>query len=99
MSLDKLCYMSVFGHKSVYESRVPASVRGDFQSYIAGVHKDALQNFGEQWKTWLKENPRAHESDDEDKLAASVAAVAGGKLFNIGTPPDTPATPEEDGDA
>ena len=85
MSVDKLCYMSVFGTKSAYEGKVPANVRAEFNTYVAGIHKDALEQFGDAWKKWLVDNPRT----EDDEEAAIDAIVASGNLFNVGTP-DTP---------
>ena len=86
MSIDKLCFMSVFGTKTVFESKVPANVRAEFNTYLFGIHKDALEQFGAAWKKWLVDNPRIEQEDVEDEVAAMGAA---GSLFNVGTP-DTP---------
>jgi hypothetical protein len=85
MSIDKLCYMSVFGTKTAYESKVPANVRAEFNSYVSGIHKDALEQFGDAWKKWLADNPR----EKEDEVVEVAAMSASGSLFNVGTP-DTP---------
>ena len=86
MSIDKLCFMSVFGTKTVFESKVPANVRAEFNTYLFGIHKDALEQFGAAWKKWLVDNQRIEQEDVEDEVAAMGAA---GSLFNVGTP-DTP---------
>ena len=86
MSIDKLCYMSVFGTKSTYETKVPASVRAEFNSYVSGIHRDALEQFGAAWKKWLVDNPRTDPDEEDVEIAAMGAS---GSIFNVGTP-DTP---------
>jgi hypothetical protein len=87
MSIDKLCYMSVFGSKSTFKSKVPAHVRAEFNAYVTVIHKDALQQTA--WKKWLVDNPRTEGKDEEAGAAAqnpSGAAVQNpsGSVFNVG---------------
>ena len=37
MMVDKMCYIAVFGGKSVFETKVPASTRAQFYKYITGL--------------------------------------------------------------
>ena len=85
MSIDKLCFMSVFGSKSTFESKVPAHIRAEYNSYVSAIHKDALEQFGAAWKKWLVDNPR---TEGEDEEAGASAQNPSGSVFNVGMSDD-----------
>jgi hypothetical protein len=85
MSIDKLCFMSVFGSKSTFESKVPAHIRAEYNSYVSAIHKDALEQFGAAWKKWLLDNPRT-EGEDEEAWASAQNPSA--SVFNVGMSDD-----------
>jgi hypothetical protein len=85
MSIDKLCYMSVYGSKSTFETKVPAHVRAEFNAYVSAIHKDALPQFGTAWKKWLVDNPR---TEGEEEEAGAAAQKGSGGLFNLGSSED-----------
>ena len=64
MSIDKLCYMSVYGSKSTFETKVPAHVRAEFNAYLSAIHKDASQQFETAWKKWIVDNPRTEVEEE-----------------------------------
>ena len=68
--VDKMCYVAVFGGKSVFETKVPASTRAQFSKYITDLHTapGAREKFAQAWKAYVRANPPAHE----DARAASV---------------------------
>jgi len=57
MSVDKMCYMAVFGCRSTLESKVPATARSQFQSFLSSMHKDSESEFVDAWKKWLQDHP------------------------------------------
>jgi hypothetical protein len=81
MSIDKLCFMSVFGSKSTFESKVPAHIRAEYNSYVSAIHKDALEQFRAAWKKWLLDNP-CTEGEDEEAWASAQNPSA--SVFNVG---------------
>lgn len=53
--VDKMCYFAVFGTKSVFETKVPATARSQFHNYITDLYKadGAKQKFEEAWKAYV----------------------------------------------
>ena len=64
-----MCYLAVFGTKSVCETKVPATVRAQFHNYIMDLHKadGAGQKFAEasSWRAYVRAthpSRRKHET-------------------------------------
>ena len=68
--VDKMCYVAVFGGKSVFETKVPATTRAQFSKYITVLHTapGAREKFAEAWKVYVRANPPVNE----DARAGSV---------------------------
>ena len=73
MSVDKMCYMSVFGNQSTLE-KVPASVRSQYQSFLLSVHKDSESEFVDAWKQWLKDHPGGLDKEENDDIDITADA-------------------------
>ena len=73
MSVDKMCYMSVFGNQSTLE-KVPASVRSQYQSFLLTVHKDSESEFVHAWKQWLKDHPGGLDKEENDDIDITADA-------------------------
>ena len=73
MSVDKMCYMSVFGNQSTLE-KVPASVRSQYQSFLLTVHKDSESEFVDAWKQWLKDHPGGLDKEENDDMDITADA-------------------------
>ena len=68
--IDNICYMSVYGHRSMLESRLPLSRISGFADYALKAARDNEADFYESWKRHLATASAAH--------AASAAADGGG---------------------
>jgi hypothetical protein len=86
--VDKMCYLAVFGNKTVFEAKVPATTRAQFHNYIMDLHKGdaARAKFAEAWKEYVRANPPALEETrnkamDEDMI----------KIFGLDESDDEPA--------
>lgn len=57
--VDKMCYLAVFGTKSVFETKVPATTRAQFHNYITDLHSaaGAREKFAQAWKAYVRANP------------------------------------------
>ena len=73
MSVDKMCYMSVFGNQSTLE-KVPPSVRSQYQSFLLNVHKDSESEFVHAWKQWLKDHPGGFDKEENDGIDITADA-------------------------
>ena len=78
MSVDKMCYMAVYGCRTTLESKVPASARSQYQVFLSTMHKDAESEFVEAWKKWLIDHPDGFDKEDKDALDVTDAS-----FFNI----------------
>ena len=78
MSVDKMCYMAVYGCRTTLESKVPASARSQYQVFLSTMHKDAESEFVEAWKKWLIDHPDGFDKEDRDTLDVTDAS-----FFNI----------------
>ena len=67
MSVDKMCYMAVYGCRSTLESKVPATARSQYQSFLLSMHKDSESEFVDAWKQWLGDHPCGLESLDKEE--------------------------------
>ena len=81
MMVDKMCYIAVFGGKSVFETKVPASTRAQFYKYITGlrVHiaPGAREKFAEAWKVYVRANPPASEDSRVGSVDKDVLDIFG----------------------
>ena len=67
MSVDKMCYMAVFGCRSTLESKVPATARSQYQAFLLSMHKDSESEFVDAWKKWLKDHPGGLDKEEKDE--------------------------------
>ena len=67
--IDNVCYMSVYGHQSMLESRLPLSRISGFAKYALKAARDNEADFYESWKRHLATASAA---------PAASAAVDGG---------------------
>lgn len=68
MSVDKMCYMAVYGCRSTLESKVPATARSQYQSFLLSMHKDSESEFVDAWKKWLKDHPGGFDKEEKDEV-------------------------------
>ena len=80
-SMDKMCFMTVYATKTLYEVRVPRSQREYVEKALIDLHSrdDALQQFQAAWIEWLDEHQAElsdmeEDSDDEEDAAAKAPA-------------------------
>ena len=58
MVVDKMCHVAPYGCKSVWELRVPASIRTAYADSLSRHEcPQSHAEFAQAWKAWLKENP------------------------------------------
>ena len=68
MSVDKMCYMAVYGCRSTLESKVPATARSQYQSFLLSMHKDSESEFVDAWKQWLGDHPGGLDKEENDEV-------------------------------
>jgi hypothetical protein len=74
MSVDKMCYMAVYGCRSTLEAKVPASARSQYQSFLSSMHKDSETEFIDAWKQWLQDHPGGFEKEERDEMEITADA-------------------------
>ena len=94
MSVDKMCYMAVYGCRTTLEAKVPASARSQYQALLSTFHKDAESKFVEAWKQWLIDHPEGFEKDDQDAMEVTDAS-----FFGIDASDDSAGEEEGGGEA
>ena len=77
MSVDKMCYMAVYGCRTTLEAKVPARARSQYQLFLSSMHKDAESEFVEAWKKWLIDHPDGFDKEDKDALDVTDASFFG----------------------
>jgi len=98
--VDKMCFVAVFGNKTVYESKVPAINRLNFEKYLVERHSTdvAREEFITAWKAWLRDHETATVQDvdpvmfdvfglddgDDQPPASGAAAGAAGSAAAAG---------------
>ena len=77
--VDKMCFQAVYGSKTTFESKVPASVRAAFHKYVMDRHKSerARDEFAAAWKAYLRANPAEVDKEDAAADEAFMAMMAG----------------------
>ena len=55
--VENSCYMSVYGHRSLFEQRVPKGQRAPFNEFTLKVAKDNENEFYESWKRYSAASP------------------------------------------
>ena len=74
MSVDKMCYMAVYGCRSTLESKVPATARSQYQSFLLSMHKDSESEFVDAWKQWLKDHPGGFDKEENEDIEITADA-------------------------
>ena len=54
--VDNICYMAVYGHKSMFE-KISGARRAAFKEYALKVARDYEDEFYESWKSYRAEHP------------------------------------------
>jgi hypothetical protein len=74
--VDKMCFMAVYGSKTVLEAKVPPATRSAFHKLIVERHKTegARDQFAAAWKAYLRANP-TQEVDENAEDAALLAMM------------------------
>jgi len=68
--VDKMCFLAVYGFKTIFEAKVPATSRAAFAKFVLERHSadGARDQFATAWKAYVQAHP-APTSD----LNASIA--------------------------
>ena len=74
--VDKMCFMAVYGSKTVLEAKVPPATRSAFHKLIVERHKTegARDQFAAAWKAYLRASP-TQEVDENAEDAALLAMM------------------------
>ena len=75
--VDKMCFMAVYGCKTVLKAKVPSATRAAFHKLITDRHKteEARDQFAAAWKAFLRANPT--QDVDENAEEAALFAMMG----------------------
>lgn len=71
--VDKMCFLAVYGFKTILEAKVPASSRAAFAKFVLERHSadGARDQFATAWKAYVLDHPvptpdlNASTADDE----------------------------------
>ena len=77
--VDKMCYLAVFGTKSVFETKVPATTRAQFHNYITDLHNadGARKKFADAWKAYIRANPPCVDERRDSAMDKEMISVFG----------------------
>ena len=101
--VDKMCFMAVYGSKTVFEAKVPPATRSTFHKLIMDRHKTetARDQFAAAWKAYLRANPNqavdenAEDTAMLDMLGADSDLEGGPAGGGGGAEPSEAQTPPE----
>ena len=95
--VDKMCYLAVFGSKSVFEAKVPAAIRAQFAQFITDLHRgdDNRKKFADAWKAYVRANPPGRGDPKNGSIDQEMISAFG--LADVDDPPPAAAAAAADG--
>ena len=81
--VDKMCFLAVYGFKTIFEAKVPATSRATFAKFVLERHSadGARDQFATAWKAYVQAHPAPtsdlNTSTADDELYSLLGGDSG----------------------